>query len=229
LAIAHAEGQLRILDAVYEFKAPLNPEWVVQQMVPTIRTYGCGYITSDAYAGRWVMDAFGRHGIQVVHSSRNKSDIYLEALPLLRAGRLQLLDNARLASQLVGLERRVSRGGKESIDHPPGGHDDVVNAALGALTVVEDRVGRTSGLRQIGMDGEPWHGWFGPCEYRKGEAWNGRCPPARDAKGRAIAPGPRVVDGVLQPITQAEMEEFKKNPPPILRPGRGMPRITFWG
>jgi hypothetical protein len=33
-------------------------------------------------------------------------------------------------------ERRVARGGRESIDHPPGQHDDVVNSAAGALVNV---------------------------------------------------------------------------------------------
>jgi hypothetical protein len=36
-----------------------------------------------------------------------------------------------LISQLVGLERRVFRSGKDSIDHAPGGHDDVANAVAG--------------------------------------------------------------------------------------------------
>ncbi len=46
---------------------------------------------------------------------------------------MALLDNQRLRAQLEGLERRVARGGKDSIDHAPGGKDDVANAAAGAL------------------------------------------------------------------------------------------------
>ena len=49
-----------------------------------------------------------------------------------------LLDNDRLERQLVALERKVSRGGRDSIDHPPGGHDDLANVAAGAcLTALE--------------------------------------------------------------------------------------------
>ena len=40
----------------------------------------------------------------------------------------------RLINQLCGLERRTSRAGKDSITHAPGAHDDVANAAAGALT-----------------------------------------------------------------------------------------------
>jgi hypothetical protein len=47
-----------------------------------------------------------------------------------------LLDNAKLIAQLCSLERRTARGGKDSIDHPPGGaHDDVANAVAGALVL----------------------------------------------------------------------------------------------
>jgi hypothetical protein len=37
---------------------------------------------------------------------------------------------------LCGLERRTARSGKDSIDHGPGGHDDVANvvAGLSAIT-----------------------------------------------------------------------------------------------
>jgi hypothetical protein len=33
------------------------------------------------------------------------------------------------------LERCTSRGGKDSIDHPSGAHDDIANAVAGALVV----------------------------------------------------------------------------------------------
>ncbi|MBI2401948.1 MAG: hypothetical protein HYV20_04250 [Gemmatimonadetes bacterium] len=39
----------------------------------------------------------------------------------MNANRVELLDLPRLAAQLVGLERRVSRGGRDSIDHLPAG------------------------------------------------------------------------------------------------------------
>lgn len=67
---------------------------------------------------------------------------YREVLPLLNAGRCSILDLPRLASQLIGLERRTARGGKDSIDHAPAAHDDVANAAAGALLLASTvRVG----------------------------------------------------------------------------------------
>ncbi len=62
-----------------------------------------------------------------------------EVLPSLNSGKVELLDNARLLSQLRGLERRTSRSGRDTIDHSPGGHDDVANAAAGALMLALKR------------------------------------------------------------------------------------------
>lgn len=48
-------------------------------------------------------------------------------LPTLNSGRLELPDHPKLVAQLLGLERRVARGGRESIDHGPHGHDELCN------------------------------------------------------------------------------------------------------
>ena len=37
-----------------------------------------------------------------------------------------------MISQLLALERRTARGGRDSIDHPAGAHDDHINAVAGA-------------------------------------------------------------------------------------------------
>ena len=37
--------------------------------------------------------------------------------------------------QLIGLERRTARGGRDSIDHAPGAHDDLANAVAGCIAV----------------------------------------------------------------------------------------------
>jgi hypothetical protein len=52
---------------------------------------------------------------------------------MINSGKARLLANNRLIAQLVSLERNTARGGKDSIDHAKGGHDDVANAVAGAL------------------------------------------------------------------------------------------------
>jgi hypothetical protein len=54
---------------------------------------------------------------------------------LMNSRRVELLDLPQLSAQLGGLERRTARGGKDSIDHAPGAHDDLINAAAGALVL----------------------------------------------------------------------------------------------
>jgi len=88
---------------------------------------------SDKYAGRWPAEAFAKVGIQVNYSELSASELYLEVLPLLNAGKVELPDNKRLLSQFMALERRVRAGGKDLITHPPGGHDDLANAAAGGV------------------------------------------------------------------------------------------------
>jgi hypothetical protein len=43
----------------------------------------------------------------------------------------RLVDNPRLVNQIAAPERRTSRGGKDSIDHAPGAHDDLANVVAG--------------------------------------------------------------------------------------------------
>jgi hypothetical protein len=52
-------------------------------------------------------------------------------MPNLNSRAIRLVDNARLVNQIAALERRTSRGGKDSIDHSPGAHDDVANVVAG--------------------------------------------------------------------------------------------------
>ena len=51
----------------------------------------------------------------------------------MNVARVELLDVPRLHAQLLGLERRTTCGGGDSIDHAPGAHDDRANAVAGAL------------------------------------------------------------------------------------------------
>jgi hypothetical protein len=135
LGIAHREGVTGILDAVREIRPPFNPEAVVSEFATLLKSYRINTIEGDRYAGEWVASQFRNCGIHYRHSEKSRSEIYLEALPAINAHSFALLDNERLIGQLVGLERRTSRSGKDSIDHAPGAHDDLANAALGALVL----------------------------------------------------------------------------------------------
>jgi hypothetical protein len=133
LAIAHQSGDRRVLDAIREVRPPFSPEAVVQEFAALLKAYRLGSVVGDRYGGEWPAERFRVHGITYRPSELNKGEIYLNTLPLLSSRSVELLDIPRLTSQLCSLERRTARGGRDSIDHPPGLHDDVANAAAGAL------------------------------------------------------------------------------------------------
>ncbi len=135
LAIAHHDDGVAVLDCVREVRAPFQPEAVVEDFCKTLASYGVGTVTGDRYAGEWPREQFLKRNVTYVPSERVKSDLYRDALPLLNSRKCQLLDIRRLISQLHGLERRTARGGKDSIDHGPGQHDDVANACAGAIVL----------------------------------------------------------------------------------------------
>ena len=131
-AVAHLQDGRAVLDALLEARPPFNPQAVVADVVALLRSYRVGMVTGDRYAAAWVTEAFAAAGMAYVHSARDRSAIYLNALPLFTSGRVDLLDHTRLAAQLASLERRTG-GGRDRVDHPPGGHDDLANSACGAL------------------------------------------------------------------------------------------------
>jgi len=135
LAIAHHDDGVAVLDCVREVPAPFQPEAVVADFCTTLAAYGVAKVTGDRYAGEWPREQFKKRNVDYVPSERVKSDIYLDALPLLNSRRCQLLDILRLISQLHGLERKTARGGKDSIDHGPGAHDDLANSVAGAIVL----------------------------------------------------------------------------------------------
>lgn len=141
MGIAHLEGEIAVLDVVRERKPPFSPDDVVSEFAATMKSYGIHRAEADRWGGDWVIESFRKASITITPCAKPKSDLYRELLPLLNAKRCSLLDLPRLSSQLVGLERRVARGGRDSIDHAPGSHDDVANAAAGALLLSKTRRG----------------------------------------------------------------------------------------
>ena len=90
-------------------------------------------IKGDRYGGAWPAEGFKRFGIRYLPAEKPKSDLYRDFLPELNSGSVALLDHKKMVAQLIGLERRTSRGGRDMIDHPPGGKDDIANAIAGCL------------------------------------------------------------------------------------------------
>ena len=133
-----------MLDLVREIRPPFSPDTATAEMAGVIKGYGLSSVAGDAYGGQWPAERFKAKGVKYMLSTEWKeiaekplyrSEIYKNLLPLLNAGRVELLDNRRMVTQLLSLERRVTRSGQDSVNHPTGGHDDLINSAAGALVL----------------------------------------------------------------------------------------------
>jgi len=135
LAIAHLEGEMVVLDLLYERVPPFVTAAVVAEIAAILRSYRLASVVGDSYAAEWVAGTFRAAGVEYTKSRRDKSTLYINALPLFTAGRVKLLDGElgqKMVNQFTSLERSVASG-KEKVDHPRGRHDDLSNSAAGAL------------------------------------------------------------------------------------------------
>jgi hypothetical protein len=139
LAIACTEGTTRLLCKVIEKKPPFNPQAVVAEFADVLRQYRCHEVTGDGYGAEWVSQAFEDAGIYYRTSKLNRTEIYLALEPLIYSRKVELLDEPGLIEQLAALERSTGSRGRDSIDHPRDGHDDIANAAAGALVLAPAR------------------------------------------------------------------------------------------
>jgi hypothetical protein len=138
LAIGHRDHRRKVavIDAVREVIPPFSPEKTVEQFASLLRSYSCGKVAGDRYAGEWPVEMFRRFNVRFEQAAKPKSDLYIDLLASLNSRRVDLVDNPKLISQLCALERRTARSGRDSVDHPPGGNDDLANAVAGVATAL---------------------------------------------------------------------------------------------
>jgi hypothetical protein len=124
-------GLQRHLFCVAERKPPFSPDAVIEEYVALDVPVHQGLWGS---VRRWMAEGeFHKRSVYYEPAEKPKSELYRDLLPLINSGAVDLLENERLIVQLTQLERRTARGGKDSIDHTPGAHDDVANAVAGTL------------------------------------------------------------------------------------------------
>ena len=166
LAVAHQENGRVVLDVARSFHPPFEggPSEIVRKCTETLSSYGLSIVTGDAYAASWVSDEFRKCGVTYHRSTHSKNEIYLESLPLFTSGAVELLDIPQLRTQLLLLERRPRAGGRDTIDHPRGAHDDLANSCAGALRLSSklawsgrsaEATGRGQHLRSADVDPYP--------------------------------------------------------------------------
>ena len=156
LCIGHSDfaRQTIIIDLLREVRPPFSPEALVEEVCRTLKTYRINRVTGDRYAGEWPREQFSKLGIIYEPSAAPKSELYRDLLPLINSARIELLDHNKLVNQLCGLERRTARGGKDSIDHAPGAHDDAANVVAGLASLANRHNGYDVSYRWVDDDAD---------------------------------------------------------------------------
>ena len=134
LAIAHKEKDVAVLDVCERCGRHFRPESVTTRLRHHVEEL-------PDQQGHWRPICWRMGGEQFRSSvgsryepaEQAKSDIYQDFLPLINSGKVELLDLAKLEAQFVGLGASHGSWWPRYIDHAPGGHDDLVNSACGAL------------------------------------------------------------------------------------------------
>ena len=130
--VAHTEGEVVYIDALFERRPPCDPQAVVAEVAALAREYRVGTVRGDRFSGNWVSEAFAKEGIVYISSELDKSQLFLNTLPLFTSGKIRLLDNPRMSHQFTQLERRVTKTGRDIVTAPSGAADDLANACAGA-------------------------------------------------------------------------------------------------
>lgn len=131
MAIGHREGERLIVDLVAGRKG--NPAAITFEYATILKHYRIGSVRGDRYSAEWSRTEVRRHGIEYRDAPGARSELYLSLSAALAAGRVELPPDPVLTRQLVGLERRTGRNGKDVIDHAPHSHDDRANSVAGCI------------------------------------------------------------------------------------------------
>ena len=145
MAIGHVEDHkdieippIFVTDAIIERIPPFAPSETLKDFAKVLKEYRVSKVVGDRYAGAFPSEAFSKSGVTFEATEHSKSQIYKAVLPLITSGRVELLDKPRLRNQLLNLERK-STGGRETIDHHRGAHDDVANCVSGLLVLLSEK------------------------------------------------------------------------------------------
>jgi hypothetical protein len=141
VAHVHQDGEHVVIDAIRAARPLFDPAAVTKEFSDFLKSYGISGVHGDNYGGEWPVAEFGRNGILYELSELHKSDLYLNLIPVLCSRKVELLDNEKLKNELRRLERRRGKSGRDIIDHPTRGSDDVANSCAGVVYLALQQCG----------------------------------------------------------------------------------------
>ena len=134
-AVAHRDAEMTVIDGSWEWPPPFSPSAAIAEIADIARRYHVSKIIGDKFGGGFPSDGFQKHSLSYEATKLTKSDLYRDLVPMLNSRRILLPRNTKMINQAAGLERTVAHSGKDTIDHGPGGHDDLINVVAGAASL----------------------------------------------------------------------------------------------
>jgi hypothetical protein len=119
-----------VVDVLRERKPPFSPSRSWASSPPCSRATASPR-SAVTVSNVWPVEVFAKVGITYEQNAEPKGTLYTNMLPLINSCRVELLDESRSIAQLCALEGRTARSGLDTIDHPLGGHDELINAIAG--------------------------------------------------------------------------------------------------
>jgi hypothetical protein len=151
--VGHGEQAGFVLDRLQAWRgrdAPLNSDLVLDEIATLADAYGIGEVISDQYSVHVLTDALRRRGLTLRPQplfAELKAEIFSSLKHAINLGRIELLDDRALVSELINLEIRPSPAGKPRIQAARGGKDDL---AMSVATVVHRLVRSARDVPAVG-------------------------------------------------------------------------------
>ena len=155
VAVGHRDGERGVVDLVRGWKPPFNPSGVVSEIAEVLANYRITNVCGDRYAAAWCSEAFASQGIRYEPASKAKSDLYLSLVNSINSEQLEIPNDTLMLRELRALERRRGRSGRDSVDHPSGGSDDLCNVIAGIGHMLLDKRRGISPTDLFGEDVPP--------------------------------------------------------------------------
>lgn len=134
-----------IIAACRRWPSPHDPAKVAGQVAEFLAIYGLNSAIADGYAAEVSKALYRAAGVELLTADVNRSEAYLQMLPLFTGSRIEIPRDPVLRVELLGLERRTGRSGRDSVDHKPFAHDDMANAMALCAQLLGKRTFSTDG------------------------------------------------------------------------------------
>ena len=136
ICIAHKEGEREIVDVVRGRVGPFDPEQVTKEYADLCKQYHVSSVTGDRYAKEWTQSVWRKLLGTYLEADKYAWELFLEALAPFNRGLVELPPDPALVREFKSLQRVAGRSGKESVEHPRGSRNDLANAVVGCLRLL---------------------------------------------------------------------------------------------